>query len=226
MYHSVGEPGRYGNVTKRRLRNDIRYLEENCEIVDLPEVLEEGSQKRVALTFDDGWDDFYENAVPVLRELNAPATVFVVSGYLNSEMMMSDEEVRDLVENQDEVAVGNHTKSHPHLSRIGGEEELKRQIVGAKEDLEDRFGVDVDRFCYPSGDFDEEALDVVRQSHEIAVSTIPRVINQDRLGSGGYDKYTLPRIAAHNSKARVRWEMSDVGSSIRDRAKSSGLASR
>jgi len=139
---------------------------------------------------------------------------------------MSDEEVRDLVENQDEVAVGNHTKSHPHLSRIGGEEELRRQIVGAKEDLEDRFGVDVDRFCYPSGDFDEEALDVVRQSHEIAVSTIPRVINQDRLGSGGYDKYTLPRIAAHNSKARVRWEMSDVGSSIRDRAKSSGLASR
>lgn len=229
MYHSVGKPERYGNVSAERLRDDIRYIKERYELVDLPAVLETDSpEKRVALTFDDGWDDFYENAVPVLEECNAPATVFVVSKYLDSEVMMSTAQVRELITDCEEVTIGNHTQSHPKLSRIGNKAELKRQIWGAKADLEDEFGVEIDRFCYPSGDFDDTAVDTVRDSHSLAVSTRPRVLAPNRLdlGEEAIDRYTLPRIAAHNSKARVRWELSDLGSEMRTMAKSSGLASR
>jgi peptidoglycan/xylan/chitin deacetylase (PgdA/CDA1 family) len=229
MYHSVGEPNRYGNVSVRRLERDLRYLQKHCEIVDLPEIMkdQDASEKRVAVTFDDGWDDFYKNAVPVLEEENVPATVFVVSMYIGSDVMMSKDQVSDIIENHENVTVGNHTKSHPKLSRIGDEEELERQILGAKEDLEEEFGISVNRFCYPSGDFDDEAVDVVKGSHSMAVSTIPRVAGEDlEFGVESRHRYVLPRIAAHNSKARVRWEMSDTGSRMRSWAKSSGLASR
>lgn len=79
-YHAVGSPGRYGNVSVERFRRDLRYLTRRFDVVDLPGVLTPGSHGRVAVTFDDAYDDFADNALPVLREFDVPATLFVPAG--------------------------------------------------------------------------------------------------------------------------------------------------
>lgn len=227
MYHSVGRPDRYGNVSPSRLRSDLEYLYRRYDVVDLPELLEDSSTgRRVAITFDDGWDDFYENAVPVLDEFDAPATVFAVSKYLGSDVMMSHEQVRSLRNEHDHITIGNHTKSHPHLSRIGDEDELRRQIEGAKRDLENEYGIEVERFAYPSGNYDERVLSIVEDTHEIAVATTPRVLDARYLESGQIRTHSLPRIQAHHSPSRVRWEMTGIASRIRSGTSAAGITSR
>lgn len=76
-YHAVGDPGGFGNVSCERLRRDLRYLTDRYDVVDLPAVLERGDRPRVALTFDDGYQNFYEKVFPVLQALEIPATLFV-----------------------------------------------------------------------------------------------------------------------------------------------------
>jgi len=224
MYHSVGEAGRYGNVSPERFRKTISFLRERYDVVDLPDVLKDGGSKQVALTFDDGWENFYHHALPVLREFDAPATVFLVSEYLDSEPMLSGDQVRELVDDP-LVTFGNHTRTHPHLSRIGNREALEDQILGAKDRLEDRFSIDVTRFSYPRGDWTGEAAELVLDSHEIGVSTFPRVADPRYLDEE-LGRALVPRIPAHTSPSRVRWELTDVSSSIRERASEGNLVTR
>lgn len=216
MYHSVGDPDGYGNVTVERFRSDIQYLICRYDIIDLPEVLSDTQKsKQVALTFDDGLTDFFENVLPILHEYNVPATVFVVAGELagnntnlNASNVMSQEQVDKLVED-DLVTVGNHTWSHPKLSELKDYENIEREIIMAKKSLEEQLSTNIDRFCYPSGDVSEEAREVVASSHDIAVTTCPGLVTPRS------DPYLLRRISAHYPVERVRWELTDTCEMLR-----------
>jgi peptidoglycan/xylan/chitin deacetylase (PgdA/CDA1 family) len=81
-YHAVGDPGRYGNVSVERLRRDIEYLCRHYQVVDLPAVLEPSDEKRIALAFDDGYECFFHEVLPVLEAFEVPATLFVPVGFV------------------------------------------------------------------------------------------------------------------------------------------------
>jgi peptidoglycan/xylan/chitin deacetylase (PgdA/CDA1 family) len=236
-YHAVGEPAGYGNVSVDRFRRDLDYLTDAFEVVDLPAVLEAGGGKRVALTFDDAYDDFYENALPVLREYRVPATLFVPvasvggcpDGYayrfarspvdhegFNDPATFVDESVRDPgvmswdrlreVAADPLVTVGTHTRTHLDLARVRDRKTLEDEIVGARDELEDRLGVAVDRFCYPFGRYSEAAVDVVRESHAMAVTSERGVLSDPEAA----DAYRLPRVRAHEPTHRVRFDLSGL----------------
>lgn len=234
-YHAVGRPAGYGNVSVERFRRDVSYVVDHFEAADLSDVLEPGGGKRVAFTFDDALDDFYEHALPVLREHGVPATLFVPvdfvgggpDGYayrfarspvdhasFNDPTAFAGETVPDpAVMSWDRlrevaadplVTVGTHTRTHLDLGRVRDAETLEREIVGARDELEDRLGVDVDRFCYPFGRYTEEAVEAVRASHAMAVTSRPGVVDGDA------DPYRLPRVRAHATERRVRWDLSGL----------------
>lgn len=224
MVHSVGESGRHGNVSKNRFREILQYVQQRYTVVDLPAVLEPTEQKQVAITFDDGWENFYKYARPVIHELEVPATVFLVSEYLGSDAFMSTEQAKSLVDDEF-ITVGNHTKTHPYLSRIGNQTELENQICGGKDRLQDMLGTEITRFAYPRGDYSDEAVELVRKSHEIGVSTHPRVVD-DGFFEDGVDPYLVPRVKAHHSDTRLQWEMTDLSSCIRELADNAGVVTR
>lgn len=69
-------------VHRETFRKHLAWLKELFEIVDLTAWLRNGcahSRAACAITFDDGWQDTFEFAYPVLQEQQVPATLFIVS---------------------------------------------------------------------------------------------------------------------------------------------------
>ena len=215
MYHSIGG-GNYANIGTDRFRGDVEYFVQNYEIVDLPQILTTGDTKQIALTFDDGYKDFKKNVVPILDGFEIPATVFVVTDPIfrpdkpvrdtnisDQSIHMGRADVAELVDN-DRVHIGNHTKSHPQLTRCS-DEELQNEIVDAKRELENEFGITVNRFCYPHGDFDSRVASIVSGTHDYAV----KATGSNKFLPADIDPMAIPRIDGSNELWKTRWQVSD-----------------
>lgn len=215
MHHSVGAGT--GNVRGRTLptaefRDQVRRLDTEYEFVDLPTVLEESDERRIAVTFDDGFRTVATEAAPVLREFSVPATCFLIADRIGGETergvpYMTETEVEDLV-GSGLVTIGNHTRSHPWLSEIEDEERLREEVLGAKEALESRFGREIDRFCYPYGDAPAAAVELVAEDHSYAT------VGDGLVGPGG-DPLAIPRIDGSHPRSRLEWELTGLADHLR-----------
>jgi peptidoglycan/xylan/chitin deacetylase (PgdA/CDA1 family) len=194
MYHNIGTPpkgtgmrGLY--VTPRMFCFQMWYLRfAGFRVVSLGEILDfaRGNKpvgKMVAITFDDGYQDFYDNAWPVLKKYGYPSAVFLVSGLIGGEniwdsdtlrvrkRLMDNNLIHELRENR--VTFGSHTKSHPFLTRLSVEE-LADEISGSKSDLEAKLSVPVEFFCYPYGDRNGNVEETVKAAGYHAAFTTDR----------------------------------------------------
>src|SRR3972149_6411821 len=130
-------------------------------------------ERPVVITFDDGYMDNYENALPILHEFGFPAAVFIVSGYVGKtnlwdmkngfqeKKLMGWREIE--VMRRHGVTIGSHTINHCRLTELGLEE-AKRELQDSKRHIEDNIGAPVDHFAYPHGDMNEEVVKMVREA--------------------------------------------------------------
>lgn len=218
-FHGVGEDpdrGFVDAVPTRQFRRIVRSLAGSFELVPLAAVTDGHPGGRVAITFDDGLASVYDNALPVLREFDVPATVFVTPGLVDDRkpdliaarhgiqaaggVMLTDAQLRELADSP-LVSIGNHTMTHRDLRRVAGPAERQREIVEARDLLEDRYGVAVEAFCYPYGAVDAAARRVVERTHGRSVTTTPLLVGPDQGPHG------LPRVNGNNSIEKLRWEL-------------------
>jgi peptidoglycan/xylan/chitin deacetylase (PgdA/CDA1 family) len=184
MYHQVGrfpKPKNHKAVycDVGRFRAQMAYLKwGGYNVLSLEQLyrgLFEGAAlpaRSVVLTFDDGYENFREHAWPVLQRYGFPATVFMVTRLLgrNAEWLgpdfadaplMDGAAVREL--DAQGVSFGSHTLNHPRLSRLDAAQ-MRREIFDSKAALEDVLGHAAPDFCYPYGDYDERARDLVAEA--------------------------------------------------------------
>lgn len=110
----------------------------------------------VSLTFDDGAaDNYYVRSV--LSQNNLHATFYIVSGFTDMDGYMTEEQLRGLYEDGNEI--GGHTLHHVKVSEIDGDE-LKTEICQDRTNLLN-YGFDVTSFAFPYGHYDEEARQTV-----------------------------------------------------------------
>lgn len=194
MYHNIAIPHHEGSlrslyVTPRMFRFQMWYLKvAGFKIVTLNEILsfingEIADDKLIALTFDDGYQDFYENAYPVLREYGYPSTVFLVSDLIGKENLWDYQErgIRKrllawerIIEMKNRgVVFGSHSKTHPFLSKLS-DAEIAHEVKGSKDAIEERLDMPVEFFCYPSGDYDERVVNAVKQAGFLGAVTTKR----------------------------------------------------
>lgn len=136
-------------------------------------------RKTVVLTFDDGYQDFYDQAYPILRQYEFSATIFLVvdsigknSGWENclGNPLMGWEAIDDL--SRRGIEFGSHSMTHPFLTRIPLEA-ARVELIRSKQILEDRLGTTVCSFAYPYGDQSRPIERLVEEAeYRYACSTI------------------------------------------------------
>jgi peptidoglycan/xylan/chitin deacetylase (PgdA/CDA1 family) len=204
MYHSIGrfadDAVRIG-TSPERFQAHMGYLKRrNLRGVSVRELRQAESlgnlRGLVGITFDDGYADFLQMAVPVLEQLGFSATVFVVGGRLGEEndwawdrglkpriKLLGAEDVREVSARGMEV--GAHGLSHIPLAGLEPESleeevNLSRQVIG------EALGERVEGFSYPYGSLDDAALEAVRRAgYAYACATPPRI---------EWQPYALPRV--------------------------------
>jgi peptidoglycan/xylan/chitin deacetylase (PgdA/CDA1 family) len=186
-YHRIADGADELAVPPKAFRAQMeRLLALGAQPISLDEArrrLEEGIDRfYVCVTFDDGYYDNLSEAVPVLRELRIPATIFVPTGaidgtarlywYPAQPRLLSWNDLREL-STDSLLSIGSHTRRHPDLTRLT-DEAAWEEISGSKAELEYRLGMPVTSFAYPSGCMNErEARMVIEAGYRVAVTTRP-----------------------------------------------------
>jgi len=154
------------SVSRIMFERYCQFFSRYFRVVPLRELVDrldrgEALDHHLAITFDDGYADNYEQAAPILERLSLPATFFVVSRWIESNVVpwwdrkqsarhpwMTWDQVRDLARRGFDV--GAHTRTHADLGQIGGRVAHK-EIAGGRAEVEQQLGRPVDLFAYPYG---------------------------------------------------------------------------
>jgi peptidoglycan/xylan/chitin deacetylase (PgdA/CDA1 family) len=190
--------------------------------------------RRVVLTFDDGFRNVFQNALEPLAQKQFHAIQFLVVnciGKLN-EWDLRDGEVAEPLMDAAQVRewlaaghrIGSHSLSHPRLTRLSLRD-ASEEISGSKKKLEDSFGVAVEDFCYPFGDWNEAVRDLVMEAGYRTACTTDYGVN-----SPATSPLELRRIAVRHPsrslkaiKARLEMALARPVNDVRLKAKGQTL---
>lgn len=168
MYHSIDKnPGNSKIiVTPQDFEAQMRYLKSHGvkvitleELIDLIKANKRLPRKTVAITFDDGYENNYTYAYPILKKNNFPATIFVIVDSIGKNGYMTEEQLKELHLNK--IDIGSHSLTHRWLPKVK-EEDLIKEIFDSKKILENFFRVKF--FCYPAGGFNEKVKAIVKSA--------------------------------------------------------------
>ncbi|HVO39054.1 MAG TPA: polysaccharide deacetylase family protein [Spirochaetia bacterium] len=133
-------------------------------------------QKPVIISFDDDWVGQYTYALPLLKKYGYTATFYIWVAVVGRKHHMTWDEIREL--SSDGMQIGCHTITHPYLTRVKKDQTLRREILGAKQIIEERVGVPVTTIAYPFGQYDERVVAMAKEAgFTSARSTWPGVIH-------------------------------------------------
>jgi peptidoglycan/xylan/chitin deacetylase (PgdA/CDA1 family) len=202
-YHGVGRTGTRIDPGFLRVRpEDFRsqldlLLEAGFDFVTVAEFVDRARggvppSGLAALSFDDGMEDNYSVALPILSELALPATVYVATGLIGKPnpwlaasaeaRMMTGDELRALAAAG--IEIGAHSVNHRDLSELDFESCL-REMTESRGTLEQLTGTSVRTFAYPYCRYGEDALEAARAAGFDAAVTCQ--------GLGSWDPYALKR---------------------------------
>lgn len=159
--------------------------------------------KVVGLTFDDGYLNNLQHALPVLAAHGFTATCYTVSAMsgktnfwdrdigIAQVPLMTDAQMREWTSAGQEV--GAHTRHHVHLNQQSAEV-ARDEIFGCKAELEGKLGLSVQHFCYPYGEYSAQHVDWVHEAGFNTATTTAR----GRCHAGA-DYLELPRVPVMRS---------------------------
>lgn len=163
----------------------------------------------LAITFDDGWKDTVDLAVPELARRGLTATIYAAVKFVEAsalgEPFASPRALADVAAAGFEI--GGHTWSHRELPDVPGAE-LEHEVADSRRWLEDTLGCAVTAFAYPRGKFDDRSVALARQHYRSAVTVARGTC------SSASDSALLPRIGIHHDAAptrpRLRWRLANL----------------
>jgi len=181
-YHSIPKEKR--SAFARQMDELIRWSKPMP--ADVRRSLPSGA-RYVAVTFDDGYQNNIDNALPELTQRDIPATFFVVTGALGGtpnwrsysadlaryEPIMTAEQLGKLPSGL--VQIGSHTRTHPMLTQLS-EEEARRELSESRRRLSEITNSEVKLFCFPYGAFDDNLITWCREEgYDRVFTTLPHM---------------------------------------------------
>ncbi len=144
--------------------------------------------KTVALTIDDGYENNYKYAYPILKKYHIPATIFVIINKIgNDKDFMNWNEIKEMSDSGI-IDIESHTVSHPWLTSLD-DASLKNELIESKRILKEKLGKDINFLCYPMGVYDERVKSATQAAgYKAAFGTKPTRL------SPNYDIYEIKRV--------------------------------
>jgi peptidoglycan/xylan/chitin deacetylase (PgdA/CDA1 family) len=125
--------------------------------------------KPVVLTFDDGYLSQYVAAFPALEHFHWPGVLNLVAKGAD----LPDADVKKMLDANPPWELASHTVNHLDLTTLTSTD-LHHEVADSRRILQDRFGVPVNNFCYPSGRYDSTVINAVKDAgYRGATSEVP-----------------------------------------------------
>jgi peptidoglycan/xylan/chitin deacetylase (PgdA/CDA1 family) len=190
-YHKIAPP-------PKRARIKGLYLEPKLFLRQMSEITQAGltasflgcsdisKKETITITFDDGFVSNLIEAVPLMKKAGVQAINYLVADRLGqtsdweardggeTDLLMDESQVREWLAAGHQI--GAHTCTHPRLSQLS-DAQANEEISASRKKLEDRFGLPVEHFAYPYGDYNERTVELVRQAGFETAVTMHRGVN-------------------------------------------------
>lgn len=194
-YHQVNDE-KHSALTLHvdQFKEQMEYLHNQgyntITLAQLYDYLENGTElpnKPIVITFDDGYVDNYKNVLPILKEYNMKATLFMISDAANTPGFVSTEQMHQMEAGGFDIQ--GHTNHHKILTKIAPTE-LPDALLGGKTSLEGILGEPIEYLAYPGGFNDMLVQYVTKQSgYKMAFTVQPGTVQP------GDNLYALNRLA-------------------------------
>jgi len=180
MYHNIDEHSAASrlSVSPESFRRQMNFLKSHkynvVKLEDLVGMLKKNKlpSKTIAITFDDGYENNYTNAYPILKKLGLQATIFIIPAMIGTDGYLKWSQVIEMSESGF-IEIGSHTMTHPWLP-TQPKENLDIEIRGSKSAIESRLNKEASSFSYPLGGFNKDVREKVMEAgYKIAVATNP-----------------------------------------------------
>ena len=167
VYHHISHTTpKVTSVSPDIFRQHMQYLADNHQVLSLEQVItslqnqQSLPDKTVVITFDDGYDNIYNNAHPIIKEFSFPYTVFITPPLIGTVNYQLDwQQVKIMA--QEGASFANHGSQHSHLLTKKADETEKNwldrtmlKIERAETMLKNKLGYSLKYFAYPYGEFD------------------------------------------------------------------------
>ena len=146
--------------------------------------------RAVVVTFDDGTEDNFSYAYPILKQHGIPATVFVITNNVGMSGFLKTEQIRQMA--QAGVTFGSHTMGHAYLPSLTAPQ-IKEELENSKKRLED-LGLPIDFLSYPAGGFTPAIIQAAKEAGYRAACTTNRGFRRFPI-----DPWALRRITMHGN---------------------------
>lgn len=172
VYHSVSDRPvgiKSLSVTVKEFEAQLRFLgEHGYTAIGFNELNDFKAYTRpVIVTFDDGYEDNYTNAYPLLKKYGIRATVFMIAGRIDKPGYLTRAEIAGML---DLVSFQSHTVTHASLSALGTAE-LREELSASKELIAAATGAPVNVLSYPDGKYNGRVLREASGLYDFAVTT-------------------------------------------------------
>lgn len=186
-YHRIGQGASRMSLPTASLALQFEWLSANgYQVIRLRDLLGflQGRQavppRSVVLTFDDGYESHYRLVLPLLRQYQFPATVFLYSDFVGGGDALSWSQLQEMVASG-LVDVQAHSKTHANLLERGTDESdaayrqrIETEVRAPRELIERRLQQPVENFAYPYGDANDTVLELLaRHRYQLAVTVHP-----------------------------------------------------
>lgn len=182
-------------VWEKDFEKQMKYLKDNgyeaITFYDLESNPGMELNKKIIITFDDGYTDNYELAFPILKKYGFKAVIYLVTridhnawGVREGEpklMMMSADQIKEMSDYG--VEMGGHTQHHVDLLKHSPAEQYS-EIKGSKDDTERLTGKPAISFAYPFGGINEQIKKVTASTgfiYAVSTNTGPKEFGADKM---------------------------------------------
>lgn len=201
-YHSISNARYEHAVTPEVFEMQLQLLKKRCTLISIGELArliqskEKVNGNYAVVTFDDGTNDIYEYAFPILKKLNIPGAVFVCTGHAGKTQtnasgatftFLTWEQMKEMQESG-LVTIESHTHTHPLLTTLD-DATLEKELITSKQEIQTHLGGVAENFAYPKGNYDDRVKNITGKHYRFAFGSVGVIED-----TGVVDPLVIPRV--------------------------------